>query len=72
VPLLLVALLIVSMNANRGYTERIEEHCHAARSLGREGAIAWEGLDDLAPGNLLRDEAAWQGATEMIDSACRR
>ncbi len=59
---LLLALLIVSMWGNARLNARVEGLCAAAGILEEEGAVAWEALAELAPGNIERDERRWRWA----------
>lgn len=69
--LLLLILLIVSMWANKRYTDEIEDLCAAGGILYEEGTVAWEGLGDLAPDNLERDEKRWRWAQAQFRSRCK-
>ena len=68
--ILLLVLLLISMWANRQYTKQIEDLCVAGGLLYQEGSVAWEGLYDLAPGNLERDEERWRWARDAIGAHC--
>jgi hypothetical protein len=70
VSLLLLALLLISMAANQRYTVQVADLCQAAHALHGEGQLAWEGLDELAPGYLERDDARWSAAAATVAKAC--
>ena len=58
------------MWGNRQYARDIEELCAAGNILLEEGGVAWEGLDELAPGNLRRDERRWDWALNRLHARC--
>ena len=68
--LVILVLLLFSMWANREYAREIKELCAAGRVLFDEGSVAWEGLDELAPGNLRRDDRQWFWARDRFQARC--
>ena len=67
---ILLVLLLASMWGNRQYARDIEELCAAGKFLHDEGSVAWEGLDELAPGNLRRDDEQWHWARDRLRARC--
>ena len=68
--IILLILLLASMWGNHQYERDVEELCAAGNILLTEGSVAWEGLDELAPGNLRRDEPRWRWARERLHARC--
>ena len=68
--ILLLVLLVISMWANKRYSEDITQLCGAGGILFVEGSIAWEGLADLAPRNLERNDERWRWARDQIRERC--
>lgn len=62
--------LLQGSQGQAAHTQAIHEVCDAARVLHEEGIIAWEGLEDLAPDNLVRQEAIWRQAARVIETRC--
>ena len=68
--IILLILLLASMWGNRECARDIEELCTAGKLLYDEGSVAWEGLEELAPGNLRRDEQRWHWASNRLHARC--
>ncbi|MDQ3604816.1 MAG: hypothetical protein M3418_01300 [Gemmatimonadota bacterium] len=68
--LLVLALMGVSAWAHVRSTEQIQELCVAGGFLLDEGALAWEGVEELSPGSLERDEGRWAWARARLHHRC--
>ena len=68
--LLLLGLTAFSLWSRLHSTRQVRELCVAGGFLLDEGALAWEGLEELSPGSLERDEARWAWARARLHHRC--